>query len=177
MTTSSRLVRESHPAVLALGSNEGDRLATLQGAVDSIADTPGLTVLAVSPVYETDPVGGPEQPAFLNAVLLVDTVLSVRTLLERGHAIEDAYGRTRAEHWGPRTLDIDVIVVGDLVVDNDDVTVPHPRAHERAFVLVPWNDVDDDAAVPGRGPVAGLVAGLDRSGVRPRSDLVLETPS
>ena len=96
-------------AVLSIGSNEGDRLAFLQAAVDSLADTPQTDVLAVSPVYETDPVGGPDQPDFLNAVVVVETVLSARTLVERAHAVEDAYERVRAERWGPRTLDIDLI--------------------------------------------------------------------
>ncbi len=177
MTSTTTSKRPLRTAALARGSNEGDPLAMLQGAVDSMADTPGLTVTALSPVYETDPVGGPDQPQFLNAVVLVETVLSPRTLLERSHAIEEAFGRERREHWGPRTLDIDVLVVGDQVVVHHAVTVPHPRAHERAFVLVPWHDVDPDASVPGRGPVSELLAELDRSGVQARTDLVLELPA
>lgn len=162
--------------VLALGSNQGGRLAMLQGAVDALADTPDLTVLAVSPVYETDPVGGPEQPDFLNAVVVAEGPQSPRTLLERALAIEDAFDRTREVRWGPRTLDVDVIVVGDEVVDEPDLVVPHPLAAERAFVLVPWADADPAAVVPGAGPVTELLAGLDRSGVRRRDDLVLEVP-
>ena len=165
-------------AVLALGSNQGDRLAMLQGAVDALADTPGLTVLAVSPVYETDPVGGPEQPDYLNAVVLVEGALSPRALLERALAVEEAFARVRDVRWGPRTLDVDLVAVGDLRVDEPDLVVPHPRAAERAFVLVPWLDVDPEAALPGAGRVADLLAGLDRSGVRPRrDDLVLEVPA
>lgn len=164
-------------AVLSLGSNKGDRLAYLQGAVDSLANTPGLTVLAVSPVYETDPVGGPDQPDYLNAVVLAESRLSPRVLLERAQAVETAFGRVRAERWGPRTLDVDVISVGDVIVAEPDLTVPHPRAAQRAFVLLPWGDVDPAAALPGMGKVADLLAGLDTSGVRARPDLTLGMPA
>ena len=163
--------------VLALGSNRGDRFALLQGAVEALADTPDLTVLAVSPVYETDPVGGPEQPDYLNAVVVAEGPQSPRTLLERALAIEDAFDRTREVHWGPRTLDVDIVAIGGLEVSEPDLVVPHPRAGERAFVLVPWCDADPDAELPGLGPVSALVAGLDSSGVRRRDDLVLEAPS
>lgn len=162
-------------AVLSLGSNEGDRLALVQAAVDALADTPDFTVLAVSPVYETDPVGGPEQPAFLNAVVIGEGPQSARTLLERALAVEDAFGRVRAQRWGPRTLDIDVVAVGDLTVDEPDLQVPHPRAAERAFVLVPWAAADPSAELAGTA-VAELVEGLDTSGVRERADLELELP-
>lgn len=164
-------------AVLALGSNQGDRMATLQGAVEALAGTPGLTVVAVSPVYETDPVGGPEQPDYLNAVVLVEGDLAPRALLERSLTVEAAFARTRDVRWGPRTLDVDVVAVGDLRVAEPDLLLPHPRAVERAFVLVPWLDVDPDAALPGAGRVADLLAGLDLSGVRRRTDLVLEVPA
>jgi 2-amino-4-hydroxy-6-hydroxymethyldihydropteridine diphosphokinase len=167
---------DARRVVLALGSNQGERLSMLQGAVDAIADTPELTVLAVSPVYETDPVGGPEQPDYLNAVVVAEGPHSPRTLLERALAIEDAFDRTRDVRWGPRTLDVDVIAVGDLAVAEPDLVVPHPLAAERAFVLVPWQDADPAAVLPGAGPVADLVAGLDTSGVRRRDDLVLEAP-
>ena len=163
--------------VLALGSNLGDRLANLQGAVDCMADTPELRVLAVSRVYETDPVGGPDQDDFLNAAVLVETRLGPRRLLERALAIEDAFGRERVQRWGPRTLDVDLVVLGDSVVAEPDLEVPHPRAATRAFVLVPWLDLDVGAVVPGDGRVADLLAGMDRSGVRLRPDLTLELPS
>ena len=162
--------------VLALGSNQGERLAMLQGAVDALADTPELTVLAVSPVFETDPVGGPEQPDYLNAVVVAEGPHPPRTLLERALAVEDAFDRTRDVRWGPRTLDVDVVMVGDLAVDETDLVVPHPLAAERAFVLVPWHDADPSAVLPGSGPVADLLARLDTSGVRRRDDLVLEAP-
>jgi 2-amino-4-hydroxy-6-hydroxymethyldihydropteridine diphosphokinase len=163
--------------VLALGSNLGDRLELLQGAVDALADTPGLRVVGVSPVYETDPVGGPDQPDYLNAVVVAEGRLSARTLLERAQAVENAFGRVREERWGPRTLDVDVVAVGDLEVREPDLEVPHPRAVERAFVLVPWLDVDAAAELPGAGPVAALVARLGRDGVRRRDDLGLVVPS
>lgn len=166
-----------HRAVFSLGSNLGDRLATLQGAVDTLAATPGLDVVAVSSVYETDPVGGPEQPDYLNAVVVADTVLAPRVLLERAQAVEQGYGRTRPVRWGPRTLDVDVIAVGGLVVDEPDLQVPHPRAGERGFVLVPWCEADPDASLPGAGPVRQLLESVGRVGVRLRPDLVLEPPS
>jgi 2-amino-4-hydroxy-6-hydroxymethyldihydropteridine diphosphokinase len=97
-------------------------------------------------------------------------------MLERALAVENAYDRVRDSRWGPRTLDVDVIAVGDLTVDEDDLQVPHPRAAERAFVLVPWQDADPHAVVPGVGPVAVLLAGLDTTGVRERPDLVLTVP-
>lgn len=162
--------------VLALGANLGDRLELLQGAVDALADTPELRVLAVSPVYETDPVGGPDQPDYLNAVVVAEGRHPPRTLLERALAVENAFDRIRDVRWGPRTLDIDLVVVGDLVVAEPDLVLPHPRAHERAFVLVPWLDVDAAATLPGTGLVAQLVAGLDLTGVRRRSDLDLVGP-
>jgi 2-amino-4-hydroxy-6-hydroxymethyldihydropteridine diphosphokinase len=162
--------------VLSLGSNLGDRLEMLQGAVDALADTPALRIVGVSPVYETDPVGGPEQADYLNAVVIAEGTHRPRTLLERALAAENAFDRVRDVRWGPRTLDVDVIAVGDLEVDEADLQVPHPRAAERAFVLVPWLDVDAAAVLPGAGAVADLVARLDTSGVRRRDDLDLVVP-
>jgi 2-amino-4-hydroxy-6-hydroxymethyldihydropteridine diphosphokinase len=129
-------------AYLGLGSNLGDRAALLQGAVDGLAATDGITVVAVSPVYETEPVGGPEQPEYLNAVVAVDTELTPRQLLDVAQRLEDTAGRVRAEHWGPRTLDVDVLLVGDEHVDEPDLVVPHPRLYERAFVMVPLADLE-----------------------------------
>jgi 2-amino-4-hydroxy-6-hydroxymethyldihydropteridine diphosphokinase len=174
--TGSAVTEHRRRAVLALGSNEDDRPAILQGAVAALASTPGLAVVAVSPVYETDPVGGPEQPDYLNAVVLVEGDLDPRALLERSLAVEAAFARVRDVRWGPRTLDVDVVAVGDLRVDEPDLVVPHPRAAERPFVLVPWLDVDPEAVLPGAGRVADLAAGLDRTGVRSRDDLVLVVP-
>ena len=160
-------------AVLALGSNVGDRLAMLRGALDALASSGDL--VAVSPVFETDPVGGPEQDDFLNAVVVIRTAASPRALLDRAHEIEQAAHRVRVENWGPRTLDVDVIAVGEERVAEPDLVVPHPRAHERAFVLVPWADADPDATLVGHGRVDVLLAGLDASGVRPRPDLALRS--
>ena len=121
--------------VLALGSNLGDRLASLQGGVDVLCTGPGLADVAVSPIYETAPVGGPVQPDYLNAVLVATTALPPRAVLARGQAAETAMRRARGQRWGPRTLDVDVIVYGNEVSDDPELTLPHPRAHERAFVL------------------------------------------
>jgi len=161
--------------VLALGSNLGDRQDILQGAVDAIVGLPGMRVTAVSPVYETVPVGGPAQPDYLNAVVLADAARPARELLDRLHEIEAAFDRVRVVRWGPRTLDIDVVDFGGGRSDDPELTLPHPRAHERAFVLGPWRDVDPDAALPGHGPVAELLAKADRSGLR-RSNLSLVIP-
>ncbi|MEU6711075.1 2-amino-4-hydroxy-6-hydroxymethyldihydropteridine diphosphokinase [Nonomuraea sp. NPDC046802] len=163
--------------VLALGSNLGRRFQTLQGALDVLFDAPGLEFVKASPVYETDPVGGPPgQRPYLNAIVIAETDLEPRALLERALSVEDAFGRVRDERWGPRTLDIDLIVVGETVCDDPDLRLPHPSAHERAFVLVPWSDVDAQAKVPGHGPVSELLKGLDTQGVRRRDDLKLQRP-
>ena len=150
-------------AVLSIGSNVGDRLAHLQVAVDV------LRAREISPVYETDPVGGVEQDDFLNAVLLCD--LDATRAWELAQQAERAADRERALRWGPRTLDVDVVVAPGAVPEG--LELPHPRAHERAFVLAPWADLDPDAELPGRGRVVDLLARLDRQGVRRRDDLEL----
>ena len=152
--------------VLALGSNLGDRMASLQGAVDALTGPAGLGFLAVSPVYQTAPVGGPSQPDYLNAVLLACTALPARAVLDRAHAAEAAFRRVRTVAWGPRTLDVDIITYGDVVSDDPALTLPHPRAHQRAFVLAPWHDVDPGARIPGRGRVADLLAAAAPGGLR-----------
>jgi len=162
--------------VLSVGSNLGDRLGTLRGCVRAIGGLEGTDVRAISPVYETDPVGGPAQPDYLNAVLLARTALGPRALLAATQAIEAGFGRVRAERFGPRTLDIDIISFDGEVSDDPVLTLPHPRAHERAFVLAPWHDLDPEASLPGHGPVAALLAGTGLDGVRPRPDLILSTP-
>jgi 2-amino-4-hydroxy-6-hydroxymethyldihydropteridine diphosphokinase len=129
-------------AYLGIGSNLGDRLANLQLAVDRLADAPGVRVVGVSPVYETAPVGGPEQPDYLNAVVALDTARSPHELLGLAQSIEQEARRVRTVRWGPRTLDVDVLLVGDERVDDPDLVVPHPRLRERAFVLVPLADLD-----------------------------------
>ena len=151
-------------AVIALGANLGDRQAALQGALDGLRSTPGVEVIAISSVYETDPVGGPEQPDYANAVIRVRSALSARELLDRAHELESDWDRTRQERWGPRTLDIDIIDVGGQVSDDPMLTLPHPRAHERGFVIVPWLEIEPEAVLSGHGPISALA--IDASGVR-----------
>jgi 2-amino-4-hydroxy-6-hydroxymethyldihydropteridine diphosphokinase len=161
--------------VYSVGSNLGDRLGNLQGAVDALRDTPDVIVVDVSPVYETAPVGGPEDsPDFLNLVVVAETTLEPRTLLERAQAIEDAFGRERAGHWAPRTLDVDLILVGTTTLDQSDLRLPHPLAHERGFVLVPWYAIDPRGELPGWGAVAELVRSVDVDGVTRRDDLLID---
>lgn len=172
------LTGEMHPirrCVLAIGSNLGERLNNLQGAVNTLADTPEVWLTAVSPVYETAPVDAPDgSKDFLNAVVLADTTLSARTLLERALAVEDAYGRERTtERGAPRTLDVDLIVVGDRQANDEDLVLPHPKAHERAFVLAPWHDVEPDAEIPDHGPIAELLEKAADQVLTRRDDLGL----
>ena len=169
-------------SVVALGANLGDRRSALQGAVYALAATAGTRALAVSPVFETPalvlPGAGP-QPDYLNAVVLIETALDPAALLARAHAIEAAYLRERAERWGPRTLDVDLVTVDGVASDDPALTLPHPRAAERAFVLAPWAAVDPAAQLPGAGGVAALLAALpqgERDGVRRREDLALVLP-
>jgi 2-amino-4-hydroxy-6-hydroxymethyldihydropteridine diphosphokinase len=133
---------------LGLGSNLGDRLANLQGAVDGLGADTASTVVGVSSVYETDPVGGPEQPAYLNAVVVVDTSRSPRQLLELAQALEARARRVRRERWGPRTLDVDLLLFGDAEVHEPDLEVPHPRMGERGFVIAPLAEVRGRSTVP-----------------------------
>ena len=173
------LTGEMHPirrSVLALGSNLGERLTSLQGAVDSLADTPEVWVTAVSPVYETEPVEAPAgSQNFYNAVVLVDTTLSAHTLLDRALAIEDAFGRDRTgERGAPRTLDVDLIVVGERRANDESLVLPHPKTQERAFVLAPWHDLEPDAELLDHGPIAELLAKTGDAGIRRRDDVMLD---
>jgi 2-amino-4-hydroxy-6-hydroxymethyldihydropteridine diphosphokinase len=165
-------------AVISIGSNLGNRLETLQGAIDALEDTPGVRVKAVSPVYETEPWGVEpgSQPSYFNAVVVLKTTLPPSSLLERAHAVEEAFHRVRDERWGARTLDVDIVAYADVVSDDPQLTLPHPRAHERAFVLAPWHDVDPGAQLPGRGTVAALLGAVTREGVEARADLELRLP-
>jgi 2-amino-4-hydroxy-6-hydroxymethyldihydropteridine diphosphokinase len=169
-------MRPIRRVVVGLGSNLGDRLSNLQGAVDALADTPDFFVTGVSPVYETEPVDcPPDTQNFLNAVLLLDTTLAANRLLERALAVEDAYDRERTDvPNSPRTLDVDLIVVGDRRSDTDTLQLPHPRAAERAFVLKPWFDLEPDAELPGFGPIAELLARTGVDGLTLREDLALD---
>ncbi|MFJ4694438.1 2-amino-4-hydroxy-6-hydroxymethyldihydropteridine diphosphokinase [Streptomyces sp. NPDC088766] len=165
-------------AVISIGSNLGNRLETLQGAIDALEDTPGVRVKAVSPVYETEPWGVEpgSQPSYFNAIVVLKTTLPPSSLLERAHAVEEAFHRVRDERWGARTLDVDIVAYADVVSDDPSLTLPHPRAHERAFVLAPWHDVDPGARVPGRGAIAELLDTVTREGVAARKDLELRLP-
>jgi 2-amino-4-hydroxy-6-hydroxymethyldihydropteridine diphosphokinase len=161
-----------------LGANLGDRVAALQGAVDLIA--PHLRDPRVSSVYETAPVGGPEQPDYANAVLVGESPATPIQLLGMCHSAERVWHRTREIHWGPRTLDVDILAVGELVSDDPVLTLPHPRAAQRGFVLVPWAEVDPDAVLPDGRRVLDLAT--EFSGhehvefVRRRTDVVLVVP-
>ena len=155
--------------VLALGSNLGAPQDILREAVAELAEVDGVEVVRVSPLARSAPVGGPEQPDYLNAIVLARTTLAPRALLRVAQTIEAAHGRERVERWGPRTLDIDLIVYGSTLAVTDDLELPHPRAHERAFVLQPWAQIAPDAVLPGLGggPVAALAATApDRGGIR-----------
>jgi 2-amino-4-hydroxy-6-hydroxymethyldihydropteridine diphosphokinase len=137
--------------VIALGSNLGDREATLIEAINQLMRI--ITVTKVSTFHETAPVGGPEQPEYLNAVLIGESDLDPADLLAKMQEIEAGAGRQRHERWGARTLDLDLIVAGDLIIDSESLTLPHPRAHERPFVLDPWLEIDSQAYLPGIGEV------------------------
>lgn len=143
-------------AYLGVGSNLGDRLAHLQSAVDGLAATEGVTVAAVSPVYATDPVGGPEQGEYLNAVIAVDTSLTARRLLDVARRLEASAERVRTERWGPRTLDVDLLLVGAEEVHEIDLEVPHPRMSERGFVMAPLGDLDPALEPGGAHAWAGV---------------------
>ncbi len=149
-------------AYLGLGSNQGDRLLCLKEAARLLAER-GVRPVRASSVYETDPVGFTEQPPFLNAVLEVETDLSPRELLEAVQAVEQALGRRRVLHWGPRTIDIDLLLLGDRQIDEPGLRVPHPHMHERRFVLLPLLELDPALLIPGAGPARECLAALKPS--------------
>jgi 2-amino-4-hydroxy-6-hydroxymethyldihydropteridine diphosphokinase len=158
-------------AVLSLGSNLGDRFAFLQGAVSGLREH----LSAVSPVYETAAWGVEEQPDFLNAVVIVSADdVDEWAWLRIAQGIEDKAGRVRVQHWGPRTLDVDVVTVDGVSSDHPDLLLPHPGTPERATVLIPWLDIEPEAVLPGHGPIKDVMAGLSADRVRRRDDLRLE---
>jgi 2-amino-4-hydroxy-6-hydroxymethyldihydropteridine diphosphokinase len=148
---------------IGLGSNLGDREEAIAGALERLADDPALDVVAVSTLRETDPVGPVlEQPKFLNGVAAIETTLSPRRLLDLLLSVEHEHGRTRdGPAGGPRTLDLDLLLYGDLELDEPDLSIPHPRLHERRFVLEPLAELDPALVVPERGGVQGLLARLN----------------
>jgi 2-amino-4-hydroxy-6-hydroxymethyldihydropteridine diphosphokinase len=149
-------------AYVGLGANLGDREATIARAVELLGAEPGVEVVAVSRLRETDPVGYADQPRFLNGAVALETELGPRRLLERLLAVERSLGRTRdGPRYGPRTIDLDLLVYGSEVVDEPGLRVPHPRLHERRFALEPLAELDSALVVPGAGPVETLLAQLD----------------
>ena len=148
-------------AYVGLGANLGDRERTLRAAVDALVDEDGIEVVAVSALRETDPVGVGEQPRYLNGAVALETTVSARDLLDRLLAVEQRFGRVRVpgEH-APRTLDLDLLLYGDGEIDEPGLTVPHPRLHERRFVLEPLAELDPGLVIPGRGGVESLLAGV-----------------
>lgn len=165
-------------AVIALGANLGDRGSTLRAAAAAVTALPGVRPVSSSREVESVAVtlDGPDtaKPRYRNAVVVVDTDLAPQELLDALHGIEDEHGRTREVRWGDRTLDLDVVTFGDERIDTATLTVPHPRAHERAFVLAPWADADPGAVLPGYGPVADLLAALGDDTVRVDEPRLLE---
>ena len=148
-------------AYIGLGANLGDREAMLRAALEQLAAEPAIRLVQVSPLRDTTPVGMVDQPRFLNAAAAVETTLSARELLDRLLGIERRLGRTReGPRFGPRTIDLDLLLYGEERIDEPGLEVPHPRLHERLFALEPLADLDPGLAVPGRGPLADLVAGL-----------------
>lgn len=154
-------------AYIGLGANLGDPRTQLDAACVALAALPDSTFVRRSPLYLTAPLGGPPgQPDYLNAVAALDTALAPDVLLAHLQAIEAEHGRTREVRWGPRTLDLDLLLYGDAVVDEQALCVPHPRLHQRAFVLYPLADLAPDLCVPGLGTLQRLLAGCPRAGIR-----------
>jgi 2-amino-4-hydroxy-6-hydroxymethyldihydropteridine diphosphokinase len=153
-------------AVIALGSNLGDSLAILEGAIQAIASTGGITMDARSSWYQTHPIG-PVQPDYLNGCVLITVKLTPQELLEKLLAIEQQFGRVRSLPWGPRTLDLDIILFGDLILDTPGLKIPHPRMSERAFVLIPLAEIAPDRLDPRSDKtITQLLSGLDCSGIK-----------
>ena len=151
----------SKTAFVGIGSNLGDREDNLRRAVEQLSAEDGVDVTAVSEIRETEPVGPVEQGPFLNGAVRIQTDLGPRELLERLLAVEQRLGRVREERWGPRTIDLDLLLYGDEVVDEPGLTVPHPRLHERRFALEPLADLAPSLEIPGRGPISVLLAELE----------------
>lgn len=154
-------------AAIGLGANLGDAAATLREAIAALARLPATELLRTSRLYRTPAWGRTEQPDFINAVALVETALPPRELLDALLVVERSFGRVRldGERWGPRTLDLDLLLYGDQVIDEPGLRVPHPHLHERAFALLPLAEIAPDAVIPGIGAVAAIAAGMAADGI------------
>lgn len=154
-------------AAVGLGANLGEAVATLRDAIDELARLPDTELLRASRLYRTPAWGRTEQPDFINAVALVETGMPARELLDALLAIERSFGRVRldGERWGPRTLDLDLLLFGDAVIDEPGLRVPHPHLHERAFALLPLAEIASQLAIPGIGSVASIAAGMAADGI------------
>lgn len=148
-------------AVVALGANLEDPVAAVELAISLLEQSTEL--IARSALYKTKPVGGPPQPNYVNAVAIIDTDLPAHDLLDLLHGIEKSMGRVRHERWGPRVIDLDLITYGNVVSEAEDLILPHPRAHERRFVLEPWFEIDPTAELPQQGPIRDILAALPPS--------------
>lgn len=152
-------------AYIGLGSNLGDREQAIRSALEAIAELPETELVRVSSLYDTEPVGEVDQPNFLNAAVMVDTELDARTLLWNLMLVEKRLGRVRTQHWGPRTIDLDLLLYGDEIIEDEDLRVPHPEITRRSFVLVPLVELEPRLVHPGTGEP--LVSHLNRLGARP----------
>jgi 2-amino-4-hydroxy-6-hydroxymethyldihydropteridine diphosphokinase len=161
-------------AVLSIGSNLGERFDHLQTVVHKITQNEKISNVFTSSIYETKPVGGPEQGNFLNAVLVIETELSALELLQFAQQLEDEAGRIRDIRWGPRTLDVDILVFGDEISNDEVLTLPHPRISERAFVIVPWLEIEPNAVIPGSAALSELEKSISKSDVQLNSDMKLQ---
>ena len=152
-------------AVISLGSNIGDKFSYLQSAVNEINGLSNSEILICSSVYKTKPIGFEAQDDFLNSVLILETDFSAEELLLKLLLIELNLGRERSIKWGPRTIDLDLIDYEKMIMNSDKLTLPHPRAHERCFVLKPWNEIDENAEISAQGKVKDLLQNMDCQGV------------
>jgi 2-amino-4-hydroxy-6-hydroxymethyldihydropteridine diphosphokinase len=153
-------------AYVGMGSNLEDPLRQIESAMAALERLPASRLVACSALYWSEPVGPPGQPRYVNAAACIGTGLSAQGVLHELQAVERQQGRVRGQRWGARTLDLDLLVYGDLVIDTPELTVPHPRLHERAFVLIPLHDIEPGLSIPGVGTVAELCRAIDRGGVR-----------
>lgn len=159
---------------LSIGSNLGNRFEYLQTAVDRLAKSPKISKIIPSAIYETKPFGGPEQDDFLNAVLEVETELTSSELLMLAQQLESEAGRIRDIRWGPRTLDVDILSYDNVVSSDPELTLPHPRIQERAFVIIPWFEIAPEYLIPGLGKLADLFNEIEKSEVQLNREMKLE---